>query len=138
LDESVVVEETSDLKLTKPEFVIKQSGKTWDLSKLDFEKLAAEFKEADYKNIEIADLRAFIQNKLDQMMKENATRADFAQRLQDIVDRYNSGSSSADSYFDELVQFTKDLKEESERPSPPRRSKRRRVGNVRPPQEREE
>jgi type I restriction enzyme, R subunit len=115
LDESVVVEESSDLKLTKPEFVIKQSGKSWDLSKLDFDKLAAEFKEADYKNIEIADLRAFIQNKLEQMMKENATRADFAQRLQEIVDRYNSGSSSADNYFDELVQFTKDLKEESER-----------------------
>jgi type I restriction enzyme R subunit len=115
LDESVVVEESTDLKLSKPEFVIKQSGKTWDLSKLDFEKLAAEFKEADYKNIEIADLRAFIQNKLEQMMRENATRADFAQRLQEIVDRYNSGSSSADNYFDELVQFTKDLKEESER-----------------------
>src|SRR6185503_6078926 len=101
--------------LTKPEFVIKQSGKTWDLSKLDFEKLAAEFKEADYKNIEIADLRAFIQNKVDQMMKENATRADFAQRLQEIVDRYNSGSSSADNYFDELIKFAKELKAESER-----------------------
>lgn len=115
MDESVVVEDSTDLKLAKPEFVIKQSGKTWDLSKLDFEKLTAEFKEADYKNIEIADLRAFIQNKLDQMMRENATRADFAQRLQEIVDRYNSGSSSADNYFDELVQFTKDLKQESER-----------------------
>jgi len=115
LDESLVVEESGDLIHAKPEFVIKQSGKTWDLSNLDFEKLGAEFKEANYKNIEIADLRAFIQHKLEQMMKENATRADFAQRLQEIVDRYNSGSSSADNYFDELVQFTKDLKDESER-----------------------
>lgn len=115
LDESVVVDGSTDLKQNKPEFLIKQSGKTWDLSKLDFEKLAAEFKEVNYKNIEIADLRAFIQQKLDQMMQQNATRTDFAQRLQEIVDKYNSGSSSADNYFDELIKFAKDLKEESER-----------------------
>jgi type I restriction enzyme R subunit len=115
LDESVVVDGGTDLQASKPEFVIKQSGRTWDLSKLDFEKLSAEFKEVNYKNIEIADLRAFIQQKLDQMVQENATRADFAQRLQEIIDRYNSGSSSADNYFEELVKFAKDLKEESER-----------------------
>jgi type I restriction enzyme R subunit len=115
LDESVVVDGSTDLQQSKSEFVIKQSGKTWDLRKLDFEKLAAEFKEVNYKNIEIADLRAFIQDKLDQMMQQNATRADFAQRLQEIIDTYNSGSSSADNYFEELVQFAKDLKEESER-----------------------
>jgi type I restriction enzyme R subunit len=115
LDESVVVDGSTDLQQSKSEFVIKQSGKTWDLRKLDFEKLAAEFKEVNYKNIEIADLRAFIQDKLDQMMQQNATRADFAQRLQEIIDTYNSGSSPADNYFEELVQFAKDLKEESER-----------------------
>jgi len=42
-------------------------------------------------------------------------RADFAQRLQGIIDAYNAGSSSADNYFEELVKFTKDLKAESER-----------------------
>lgn len=45
LDESVVVDGSTDLEQTKPEFIIKQSGRTWDLSKLDFEKLVAEFKE---------------------------------------------------------------------------------------------
>jgi type I restriction enzyme R subunit len=49
------------------------------------------------------------------MLKQNATRTGFAQRLQGIIDAYNAGSSSADNYFDELVKFTKDLKEESER-----------------------
>src|SRR5439155_3496819 len=88
---------------------------TWDLSQIDFEKLKEEFKKATYKNIEISDLRAFIQHKLDQMLQQNATRADFAQRLQGIIDAYNAGSSSADNYFDELVKFTKDLKGESER-----------------------
>ena len=49
------------------------------------------------------------------MLKENATRGDFAQRLQGIIDRYNAGSSSADNFFDELLKFTKELKAESER-----------------------
>jgi type I restriction enzyme, R subunit len=56
-----------------------------------------------------------IQHKLEQMLKENSTRTDFAIRLQGIVDAYNAGSSSADNYFEELLKFTKDLKEESER-----------------------
>lgn len=60
-------------------------------------------------------MRAFIQHKLDLMLQQNVTRADFAQRLQAIIDAYNAGSSSADNYFEELLKFTKDLKEESER-----------------------
>ena len=40
---------------------------------------------------------------------------DFATRLQGIIDAYNAGSSSVDNYFEELVKFTQDLKEESER-----------------------
>ena len=115
LDESVVVVNSGALKEGKPEFRITRSGKTWDLSKINFEKLNEDFKIATYKNIEITDLRAFIQHKLDQMLHQNATRADFAQRLQGIIDSYNAGSSSADNYFEELVKFTKDLKAESER-----------------------
>jgi type I restriction enzyme, R subunit len=115
LDESLVVADGRGLKDNKAEFRITQSGKTWDLSKIDFEKLKEDFQQTKHKNIEIADLRAFIQHKLEQMLKANATRTDFATRLQGIIDDYNAGSSSADNYFEELVKFTKDLKEESER-----------------------
>jgi type I restriction enzyme R subunit len=115
LDESLVVDDGGELKDSKPEFRITQSGKAWDLSKINFDKLKEDFKTAPHKNIEIADLRAFIQKKLEQMLKENATRTDFATRLQGIIDRYNSGSSAADNYFDELMKFAKEMKEESER-----------------------
>jgi type I restriction enzyme R subunit len=114
LDESLVVDAADALK-DQAGFRIKQSGKTWDLSKIDFEKLKVDFKHTPHKNIEIADLRAFIQKKLDQMLKQNATRTDFATRLQGIIDAYNAGSSSADNYFDELMKFAKDMKAESER-----------------------
>jgi len=112
LDESLVVDGKLD---GKSEFRITQSGKTWDLSRINFEKLKEDFQRSKYKNIEIADLRAFINHKLEQMIRENSTRTDFATRLQGIIDAYNAGSSSADNYFEELVRFAKDLKEESER-----------------------
>jgi type I restriction enzyme, R subunit len=115
LDESLVVQGSGAVKDATAEVRIKPTGKTWDLSKIDCTKLKEDFKEAPHKNIEIADLRAFIQHKLEQMLKENASRANFATRLQGIIDRYNAGSASADHYFEELVKFAKDLKEESER-----------------------
>lgn len=115
LDESLVVDEAAGVKEKEAKYRLTRSGKTWDLSKIDFEKLEEEFKCAPHKNIEIADLRAFIQKKLEQMLKENASRTDFATRLQFIIDRYNSGSSSADQYFEDLKKFAKDLKAESER-----------------------
>lgn len=49
------------------------------------------------------------------MLKQNATRNSFATRMQEIIDRYNSGSASAESYFDELMEFAKGLKQEDER-----------------------
>jgi len=78
LDESLVVDQSTGLKDEAAKYRITQSGETWDLSKIDFEKLKEEFKCTPHKNIEIADLRSFIQKKLEQMMKENGSRADFA------------------------------------------------------------
>jgi type I restriction enzyme R subunit len=115
LDESLVVDDSTVVREDPRKFGITQSGKTWDLSKINFEKLKEDFKTSSHKNIEIADLRAFIQKKLEQMLKENATRTDFATRLQGIIDRYNSGSSSADEYFNELMKFAAEMKAESER-----------------------
>ncbi|SDY72643.1 type I restriction enzyme, R subunit [Nitrosomonas sp. Nm58] len=99
-----------------PRYLPIKQGRTWDLSRIDFEELRQDFKMTRYKNIEIADLRAFIQHKLDQMLQENRTRTDFAQRLQQIIDTYNAGGSSNEHYFDELMKFTRAMKEEDERP----------------------
>jgi type I restriction enzyme R subunit len=116
LDESVVTAKDDVSRVDKvAEFQIVHKGKTWDLSRLDFQKLKEDFKTKEYKNIEIADLRAFIEGKIEQMIARNSTRADFAQKLQEIIDRYNAGGSSTENYFDELVKFTKSLKDEEER-----------------------
>tara|TARA_R110002049_G_scaffold20717_2_gene75870 strand:- start:6779 stop:10057 length:3279 start_codon:yes stop_codon:yes gene_type:complete len=117
LDESVIVDDKSfrGVKDSKAGYKIEQKGREWDLSKVDFDKLKEDFKQTTYKNIEIADLRAFLEKKLDDMLNQNRTRRDFAERLQDIIDNYNAGSNSADADFAELVKFAQDLKDEEER-----------------------
>ena len=117
LDESVAVDGAEQFisRDHQPEFRIVKMGRVWDLSKINFDKLREEFQQTPYRNIEIADLRAFIQRKLELMMQENRTRANFGQRFQKIIDTYNSGGSSNESYFEELVKFTQEMQTEDER-----------------------
>jgi type I restriction enzyme R subunit len=117
LDESVVVDAASEFNVQQhiPEFQIIKTGKTWDLSKINFEKLKEDFKQATYKHIEIADLRAFIEHKLQQMLEKNITRMDFAVHLQEIIDNYNSGGSSTENYFEDLMNFARNMHDEDER-----------------------
>lgn len=49
------------------------------------------------------------------MINQNYTRVDFAQRLQEIIDRYNAGSSSQENYIDEIMRFAQAINEEDER-----------------------
>jgi len=117
LDESVVVDnyEGRPTGEPTPEYRIVQKGKTWDLSKVNFEKLKEDFQHSSYKNIEITDLRVFIERKLEQMIRQNATRIDFAQRLQEIIDTYNAGGTSTENYYDDLMSFGKEMQAEDER-----------------------
>ena len=117
LDESVVVNNAEKFAAREfeSEYKIIAKGRVWDLSKIDFDKLREDFKQAAYKNIEIADLRAFVQRKLEQMLLQNVTRSSFAQRLQQIIDTYNSGGSSTENYFEELMNFARDMQAEDER-----------------------
>lgn len=117
LDESVIVDDSghSVVGESGSGFKIMKKGKSWDLSRIDFDKLHEDFKKTAYKNIEIADLRAFLEKKLNEMLNKNRTRRDFADRLQEIIDNYNAGSTSTDIDFAELVKFAQDLKEEEER-----------------------
>lgn len=117
LDESVIVddEKFAGVQEEKGAWKVTQKGKVWDLSKIDFDKLKQDFKQAQYKNIEIADLRAFLEKKLQDMLNQNRTRQDFAERLQEIIDNYNAGSSTVDDVYDQLMEEMAALKEEESR-----------------------
>ena len=115
LDESIVAQSDKIEPLQQaaetPAFAIK-SWRQIDLSKLNVEKLRQEFTQAPHKNIEIADLRAFISGKLEQLMRRNVTRVSFAEKLREIIDRYNAGNATNENYFEDLVAFVEQLREE--------------------------
>ncbi|MBU4261700.1 MAG: type I restriction endonuclease subunit R [Proteobacteria bacterium] len=117
LDESVVVNKTEEFAAgqEKPTYQIVQTGKTWNLSKIDFDRLKEDFRHAAYKNIEIADLRTFIDTKITQMLQQNMTRTNFAQKLQTIIDTYNAGGSTTENYYDDLMDLARGLQDEDER-----------------------
>lgn len=109
LDQSVVAEKQEAI------YGIVKASKAIDLSKLNFDELREQFKKVKYKNIEIANLREHIEKKLEQMLKRNTTRGNFAEMFKNIIDNYNAGGSSNDDFFEKLIKFMEKLKEEEER-----------------------
>ncbi len=123
LDDSIIAHEDANKSTQHHDAsIVAENGayyiKPWreiDLSKLDVDKLKEEYKCAPHKNIEIADLRAFISEKLKQMMERNVTRISFAQKLQELIDRYNSGGATTENYFEDLMSFMEKMKDEEQR-----------------------
>lgn len=92
-----------------------ENYKQIDLSKLDFEKLRAEFPEKKHKNIQFADLRELLEIKLKQMLAVNKTRGTFLERFEKVIEDYNSGSLSIEQAYEELIKQAGDLSEEETR-----------------------
>ena len=89
--------------------------KVVDLSKINIDKLRTEIKTAQYKAIEIDDLKDFIDEALKRMMKKNCTRTAFSQRYKNIIDRYNAGGSENEDYYEQLLELIEQLKKEDNR-----------------------
>ena len=98
------------------EGVVIHQGKVVNLSKINVEQLKKEIKTAQYKAIEIDDLKAFIEQALVAMMERNCTRQVFSQRFRGIIDRYNAGGSENEEYYEQLLRLIEDLKAEEKRP----------------------
>jgi type I restriction enzyme, R subunit len=117
LDQSVLTTEDGQQMVSEPKgnYSIKGYKRDLNLASFDIEKLKKEFPEKKHKNIEIADLKAFISHKLELMLEQNTTRVSFLERFQAIIDKYNSGGSMTEDYYKDLVDFVDKMKEEDER-----------------------
>lgn len=91
------------------------AAKTIDLSQVDFEVLEKKFARSKTRNLEAQKLRALIERKLDNMIRLNASRYDFLDRFQKMIEAYNSGAMSIEQFFEELVGLSKELNEEEQR-----------------------
>ena len=93
---------------TKPAPVI-------DLSKIDFGALAAKFKESKHKNTDLEVLKAAIRAQLENLIRLNKTRADFADKFAELIEGYNTGSRNIEQLFEELLNFSRNLSVEQQR-----------------------
>lgn len=91
--------------------------KVINLSKIDVDKLREEIKQAEYKAIEIDNLKAFLDEALQRMINKNVTRIKFSERYKNIIDRYNAGGSENEDYYEQLLELIEELKQENERPN---------------------
>ena len=109
LDQSVITSEEAR------SYTINENGKELDLSKIDTGELRAQFKRLKNKNLEIANLRKFIEDKLERMLRRNVTRMAFAERFRNIIDEYNAGGSRNDDFYEKLIALMEELRAEEER-----------------------
>jgi type I restriction enzyme R subunit len=77
------------------------------------------FKATELKYLAIVDIKDFLQDQLERMLRTNNSRIDFAKRLQEIIDRYNAKTSDVNLFFAELKAYaerlrTEDLRAQSE------------------------
>lgn len=93
--------------VAKPEALV-------NLSELDLDALQAKFAEG-HKRTEAEKLRRLIEDKLQQLVRENGSRSDLVERFQRLIDEYNAGSQNVETFFAELLKFTRDLTDEEKR-----------------------
>jgi type I restriction enzyme R subunit len=86
-----------------------------DLSKIDFESLRSRFKESKHKNTDLEVLKAAIRAMLERLISLNKTRADFAEKFEELIESYNAGSRNIEQLFEELVKLSRNLSEEQQR-----------------------
>jgi type I restriction enzyme R subunit len=95
---------------------IRESGPpALDLSKINFEALAARFKKSKHKNSDLEVLKVAIRAQLEKMIRLNRTRADFAGKFETLIESYNAGSRSIEELFEELLKLSLSLNDEEQR-----------------------
>jgi type I restriction enzyme R subunit len=90
-------------------------GTLLELSKIDFDALARKFKQSDTKKTDVEMLKAAIRAKLTEMITINKTRADYAEKFEELIESYNNGSRTIEDLFHELTALTASLNTEQQR-----------------------
>lgn len=107
-----------DRSIAADGFVINEANGEYgriDLSKIDFEALAARFGTSKSKNIDLEQLKAAIRAQLDKLVRVNRTRADYLAKFEELIESYNAGSRNIDELLKELLVLSRSLTDEQER-----------------------
>ena len=109
------LEELLDRSIQTGEYVIPQHKKVKDLSTLDADALKDFFEGLENKNIQVEQMKSELKDKIEEMIRRNKKRLRFMDRLNSLLDDYNSGAHDIDKLFEDLVKLAKDLDEEEQR-----------------------
>jgi type I restriction enzyme, R subunit len=91
-----------------------EKNKILDISKIDFKSLEEKFRKKK-NNTDIERLKNILSYKVKDMVRLNNTRVDYQEKLQKLIDEYNSGSITQEIFFEELLNLSNDLNEEDRR-----------------------
>ncbi|MSU61677.1 MAG: DUF3387 domain-containing protein [Pedosphaera sp.] len=89
-----------------------------NLSKIDFNGLAAKFKESKHKNTDLEVLKATIRAMLERSISLNRTHANFAETFEELIESFNNGSRNIEELFEDLVKLSRELSDEHQRHVP--------------------
>ena len=94
-----------------------EAHEPFDISRIDFEKLRAEFTRRPSKRTIVQNLKFAIETRLQRLLEQNPGRSDLQQRYEEIVREYNREKDRAtiEKTFAELLNFVKELDEEQDR-----------------------
>jgi len=108
-----VVDEAIDVRPTPSD----TDDVTYDISKIDFERLRQEFTKSPRKNTTVQTLRQVVEQRLHRLLQQNPLRTDFQQHYENIVSEYNREKDrvTIEQTFEALLKLVKELDEEERR-----------------------
>ena len=102
--------------IVKPDH-INESKAPYDISKINFSLLRAEFENTKVKNTTVQSLKSIIEKKLEILIQKNPLRADFQGHYEEIIAEYNKEKDrqNIEATFEALLKFIEELDEEESR-----------------------
>lgn len=96
---------------------VRESSQPYDISKINFDRLRAEFEHTRIKNTAVQSLKSVIEKKLQRLIRQNPLRTDFQEHYENIIDEYNKEKDrqSIEATFEALLKFVEGLDEEENR-----------------------
>lgn len=107
LNDSIATEGYHIGPVSRPEGLI-------NLSEIDFEALQKKFDQGR-KRTEAEKLKRLIEGRLAQMLQQNHTRVNLAEKFEKLIAEYNAGSKNIEELFQGLKDFTRELTAEEQR-----------------------
>ena len=94
-----------------------ESGKLFDISMIDFDKLRKEFEGRENRETTVQTMKDAIEKKLKRLVSQNPARVNFYERYLKIIEEYNKETDRAtiEKTFEELLRFVGELSEEEHR-----------------------